>query len=392
MSARGILAALALVAAGPASAACDAANGYAFAFGSQPATTLSYAGRYTYQAATPGGATRAFTVAFATDGLTSSTIGGAQMPAISAALTDAANARTLMVGGAFGGRTAAIAADARVIRTILTFAQPVRDLTLTVHDVDFANNQYRDWFMVTGSNGGATYAATLSTPFGSNNGTGPRSATGSTLTMGPATTPYALTAAQAVGTGTSPNTGSNAGDISVAFPQPVTSVTLRYGNHPLTAGETATGQQAYGLSRVAFCPMPAVSVAKTSAPFAATGPARFNAPGSDVVYIITVTNAGGSPVDLNGIALVDVLPAAVAFFNGDYDGAGPSSANFAIAPGTSGVALAATNVGYSNNGGASYAYAPAAGYDANVNRVRFAPTGSMAANSSFSVSFRARIK
>lgn len=392
MIARWFPAALALATASPASAACDAANGYAYAFGSQAATTLSYAGSYTYQAATPGGASRAFTVTFATNGLTSSTIGGAQMPAISAALTDAANGRTLMVGGTFGSRTAAFASDVRVIRTILTFAQPVRDLTLTVHDVDFANNQYRDWFMVTGSNGAATYAATLSTPFGSNNGAGPRSATGSTMTLGPATTPYAITASEAVGTSTSPNTGSNAGDISIAFPQPVTTVTLRYGNYPLGAGETTTGQQAYGLSRVAFCPLPVVSVARGADVLATTGPDRFNAPGSDVVYTITVTNAGGSPVDLNGVSLVDILPARVTFFNGDYDGAGAGTANFVLAPGTSGVALTAANVGYSNNGGASYAYAPASGYDANVGRIRFAPTGSMAANSSFAVSFRARIK
>lgn len=383
---------LALLAAAPASAACDAANSYSFAFASQPAASLSYAGTYNYTAATPGGAARAFAVSFGINGATSTTVGGTQMPAVSTLLTDAANNRTLMVGGTLAGRTTAIAADTRVIRTILTFAQPIRDLTLTVHDVDFAANQYRDWFMVTGANGAASYTATLSTPFGSNNGTGPRSATGSAMTLGPATTPYALTAEQAVGTSTSPNTGSNTGDISIAFPQPVTTVILRYGNYPLTSGETVTGQQAYGLSRVAFCPLPSIAVVKTSAPSAATGVDRFNAPGSDVVYTITVTNSGGSPVDLNGMVLTDLFPAQASFFNGDFDDAGAGTTNFALGTGTSGVILATSGVTYSNNGGASYAYAPAAGHDPAVNRIRFAPTGSMAANSSFTIRFRARIK
>lgn len=389
---RSACAALALLLATPARADCDAANTFAYNFGSQAATTLNYAATYNYSASTPGGVTRAFSVGFATNGLTSSTIGGSQMPAISALLTDAANGRTLMVGGAFGGRTAAIANDTRVIRTILTFAQPIRDLTLTVHDVDFAANQYRDWFMVTGSNGAATYSATLATPFGSNNGAGPRSATGSTLTMGAATTPFALTSAQAVGTSTSPNTGSNAGDISIAFPQPVTTVTLRYGNYPLTNGETATGQQAYGVSRVAFCPMPALSVAKTSAPSVATGQDRFNIPGADVAYAITVTNAGGSPVDLAGLVLTDILPAQARFFNGDFDPAVPNSGPFQLTAGGSGVTLTPANAAFSADGGNTYGYVPTAGYDANVRAIRVAPGGRLAANTSFTIRFRAKIQ
>lgn len=383
---------LALSVPGAAHAACDANNQYSFSFGTQAAATLSYAGSYNYTAANPLGATQPFTVSFGTNGTTSTTVGGTQMPAITNLLTDGTNNRTLMVGGTFGGRTAAIAANTRVIRTNLTFAQPVRDLTLTVHDVDFANNQYRDWFMVTGGNGAASYAASLSTPYGSNNGTGPRSATGSTLTLGPATTPFNITAAEAVGTSTSANTGVSNGDVSVSFPQPVTTVTLRYGSYPLSSGETATGQQAYGLSRVAFCPMPNVSVTKTSATFETTGANRFNVPGAEVVYTITVNNSGGSPVDLDGMAITDPLPGQAVFFNGDYNGSGAGTAAFGFNAGTSGVSMPASALSFSNNGGASFAYTPATGFDPAVNAVRFAPAGSMAANSSFQVSFRARIK
>jgi len=55
------------------------------------------------------------------------------------------------------------------------------------------------------------------------------------------------------------------------------------------------------------------------------------------------------------------------------------------------VTLTAANVTYSNNGGTTYTYVPAAGYDPAVNRLRFAPGGTMAANSSFTIKFRARI-
>ena len=82
----------------------------------------------------------------------------------------------------------------------------------------------------------------------------------------------------------------------------------------------------------------------------------------------------------------------MSFFNGDFDGAGAGTTNFALSANASEVSLAAGGVAYSNNGGASYAYAPAAGHDAAVQRVRFAPTGSMAANSSFAIRFRARIR
>ena len=89
------------------------------------------------------------------------------------------------------------------------------------------------------------------------------------------------------------------GDIVISFPQPVTSVTISYGNFPLQSGESSTGQQRFGISQVRFCPMPAIAIAKTSAPYITTAgsPDRFNAPGSDVAYTLTVTNSGGSPVD-----------------------------------------------------------------------------------------------
>jgi hypothetical protein len=92
------------------------------------------------------------------------------------------------------------------------------------------------------------------------------------------------------------------------------------------------------------------------------------------------------------IMLTDPLPAATSFYNGDIDDAGPLATNFEFVPGTSGLTFAAANLAYSNNGGSSYAYSPAAGYDAAVNAIRLSAQGTMAANSSFSIRFRTRIK
>ncbi|MGH6781823.1 MAG: hypothetical protein ACREB5_06945, partial [Sphingomonadaceae bacterium] len=300
---------------------------------------------------------------------------------------------SLVVGGIFTARTADIFSNTRVIRAIFTFPVPIRDMNVTVHDIDYTNNQYRDWFAVVGRNGASSYVPVMTTPFGTvNTLAGPRSNASSSLRLGPETTPYNVNQAAAVGTGASGN-NVNTGNITVSFAQPVTSVELRYGNYPYTSGETTTGQQGYGVDGISFCPMPNVAVAKASAPYVtvAGDPNRFAIPQADIAYTLTVTNSGGSPVDLGSTFLSDILPANMTFYNGDYDGAGAGTANYEFAAGSSGLTLVPANVTYSNNGGASYAYAPAAGYDANVKALRFAPQGTMAANSSFTIRFRARV-
>ncbi|MDB5692059.1 MAG: hypothetical protein JWO81_1122 [Alphaproteobacteria bacterium] len=384
------LAALVTAWAAPAAASCSAANTYNFSFSNQAAATLNYAAASTFTASTSGGATQNFTTAFSTNGLSSTQVAGIQMPAITNTLTTGTGGRTLMIGGTFSGRTASIAGATRVILTTFTFATPIRDLAITVHDIDFTADQYRDWLMVTGANGASTYTPTMTTPFGTNNTTG-GTAGSSSLTLGPTGAPFNLTAQQAVGTGASNNTNSDFGDIAVSFVQPVTSVTIRYGNYPLSAGESNTGQQAFGISAISFCPMPSISTSKTSAPLGTTGAARFDAPGSDVVYTITVTNNGGSPVDAATIVLTDTLPAQASFYNADFDTALPGTDPFLLTAGSSGVTLAAANVSYSNNG-TTYTYTPAAGYDAAVKGVKFAPQGTMAANSSFTVKYRVQVK
>jgi len=394
MRAISFLAATALLLAGmPAQAACDANNTYSFAFSSVADASLTYGNTYTYTATNPLGATRSFTFRAVNNGLSSIQVNSENMPQISSDVTSGTGGKTFQVGGIFPSRTASITSNTRTIRLTIAFTAPVRDIIINTHDLDFTSNQFRDWLHVTGSDGVSSFVPVLSAPAGNNNGSGARTATGSTVNFGAATTPFLLSSNEGVGNATSADVNVTNGDVAISFPQPVTSITISYGNYPLQSGESNSGQQRVGISQVRFCPMPAITVAKTSAPYVTTAgsPDRFNAPGSDVAYTLTVTNSGGSAVDLSSLVLTDVLPPEMTFYNGDYDPAVPGMGPFQLVAGSSGITLPASGRAYSNNNGASYAYTPVAGYDAAVDALRLTPSGTMAANSSFTIRFRARI-
>lgn len=379
---------------GAAQAACPAANQYNFSFASQAAATLNYANTYTYTATSTALGNQNFTVNWIVNGTSSTIVGGQQMPAISNLVTDGVAANNLVVGAIFTARTADVSVNTRVVVTRFNFATPIRDFTAQINDIDFNANQFRDWLQVNGINGAANYAPSLSTPFGTNNTVpGPHSNASSSQLVGATATPLSLTVRQSGGTSASGN-NSTTGTITAVFAQPVTQVEIRYGNYPLTAGETATGQQAIGIQSISYCPMPSLTVTKASAPFssAITDPNRFNIPGADEIYTLTVSNSNSSPVDIGTMVLTDVLPSALTFYNGDIDDAGPLTTNYEFVAGTSGLTFVPANLGYSNNGGSTYTYSPAAGYDTAVNAIRLSPQGTMAANSSFSIRFRARIK
>ena len=381
--------------AAPAYAVCPATNQFNFTFATATAATLDYAGTYSYTATNGLGQNQAIGVSFISNGLSSSIAGGQQMPAITTLINDGGTTnRNLVIGGIFTGRTADVAVNTRVAVIVFTFATPIRDFSVQVNDVDFTTNQFRDWLQITGVNGAASYVPSLTTPFGQSNATGgTRTNASSSQALGATTTPVTINSSQSVGTGASGN-NANTGTITGSFIQPVTRIEVRYGNYPLQTGETATGQQAIGIQAISFCPMPQLTFAKSSTPFitAAADPRRFNAPGSDVVYSLTLTNSNSSPIDLNQVVLTDPLPAQVSFFNGDIDDAGALTTNYEFVPGTSGLTFAAGNLTYSNNGGTSYVYNPATGYDPLVTAIRLNPQGTMAANSSFTLRFRTRIK
>ncbi len=374
--------------AAPAQAACDTANAYSFAFADRPAATLAYGNSYGYSATSGSGATQAFTVTLAQNGLTSTVVGGTQLPAISTLVTGPdATRRNLVLGGTFGGRTTDIAGGTRVVTVTFAFALPVRDVTIDLHDIDYSAGQFRDWLMVTGTAGSATYTPVVTTPFGNGNVAGvSRTATGSSVAIGAMASPLTLTNRQAGGTGVAGN-NSDTGKITASFAQPVTSVTLRYGNYPLTGGETGTGQQGIGIAGVSFCPLPIVSVIKTSTPLA--GPlGAYDLPGSDVVYTLTVTNSGGSAADAGSLTLVDLLPPGVVFRNSPFD-AGTAAPFKVIGAGVSLPPGAAT---FSSNNGATWSLAPAAGYDPAVTGIRLAPAGTLAAGATVEIAFVTRIK
>lgn len=383
----------AALAASSAYAACSAANQYNFSFANQAAATLNYANSYTYAANSTGLGNQNFTVNWIINGVSSSIVGGAQMPAISNLITDGVAARNLVIGSIFTGRTADISVNNRVVVTRFAFPVPIRDFSVQVNDIDFTDNQFRDWLQVNGINGAANYNPGLATPHGTNNTVpGPHAAATSSQLVGATTTPLSLTIRQSGGTGASGN-NSNTGTISATFLQPVTVVEVRYGNYPLTGTETATGQQAIGIQSISYCPVPNLTVAKTSSVFSdgisGTNPKAI--PGADVIYSLTVTNSNSSPVDLNQTVLTDLLPPNTTFYNGDIDDAGPLTTNYEFLPGTSALTLSSANITYTNNNGSTYAYTPATGYDAAVDGVRFNPQGSMAANSSFTVRLRTRV-
>jgi uncharacterized repeat protein (TIGR01451 family) len=375
-----------LAQAAPAYADCTATNRFNFTFSSQAAQTLSYAGTYNYTATNGLAQNATITASFFANGLASSSVAGQTLPAITDLISGPGGGRTLVIGGIFTDRTPDIAGNTRVTRVTFTFLQPIRDFFVEVHDVDYTNNQFRDWMGVTGTDGTTTYTPLLETPYGtSNNGVDPTTNTNSSIRVGSPTS--FLNPQQAYGISGSANTGTDTGTISASFEQPVTSVTLTYGNYPLTGSEWNTGQQGVGIERISFCPMPDVDVTKTSAPVASSLGA-FNLPENDVIYTITVTNNGGSPVDANSLVLEDGLPSGITFRNTAFDGT--TSLPFKVT-GVSGVTLSAAGISYSQTGNASFGYTPAAGYDAQVDAFRVVPSGQLPANSSVSVQFRGRI-
>ncbi len=380
------------------SAACPTTNLYNFSFGTATAATLAYGSTYTYTATNGNSQTQTFTMKTTANGLSSSLLNtgtaNVQLPAINSLVTDGTVTNNLVIGGTFAGRTASINGTSNLLNTVMTFATPIRDFTIQVNDIDYTNNQYRDWLYISGSNGASIYTPTINTPFSTNNIGGATTNASSTLALGPASTPYTgETAKESIGTANNPN-NVNGGTLTASFAQPVTSITVNYGNYPLQSGETVTGQQAYGIQSISFCPVPKLTMTKTSAPFITdtTNPLSHNVPGADIIYTLTVTNTDTSPVDASSLVLTDPLPSNVTFYNGDIDGTGPLTTNYNFTAGSSGLTFAAANLTYSNNGGTSYVYTPTAGYDSVVTAVRLAPQGTMAANSSFSVQFRVKIK
>lgn len=376
----------------PAFADCSVGNRFKYNFAAAPAATLSYAGSSSYTAINDNGATQLMTVSFITDGTVSTAVNGIQLPAIATLINDGGTVnRNLVIGGTLAGRTADISANSRVFVTVFTFTNAIRDFTIQINDVDYTLNQFRDWVEIIGSNAGSSYPPALATPFGTNNSVpGPHISASSSMVVGAATTPVAVTLTQVTGTGAS-NNNSNTGTVTASFVQPVTRIEVRQGNYPLQTGETATGQQAIGIQAITFCPLPSVTLTKSATPLA-SAPGNFHTPGSDIIYALTLTNSNSSPVDIDRAIVTDPLPPQISFYNGDFNDAGPGTATVEFLPGTTGMTFSPSDISFSNNGGSSFGFVPASGYDPAVNAIRLNPKGVLGENSSVTFRFRARIK
>lgn len=120
-------------------------------------------------------------------------------------------------------------------------------------------------------------------------------------------------------------------------------------------------------------------------------------PGGRMTYTITVDNPGSRAVTANSIVITDPLPTQLSLATSDFGSAGSGPIAFSGA-GTgltySFVSLASTtdDVDFSNNGGSTWTYVPAAGVDPAITHIRILPKGSMAAGSSFSIQFRGEIE
>ena len=150
--------------------------------------------------------------------------------------------------------------------------------------------------------------------------------------------------------------------------------------------------------------LPDLQASKTVAMYDPEDEGVYSIPGNDVIYTITVKNAGDGAVDSNSIEIIDPLPPEVRFFNGDIDGAaGPETLPVAFTQ-TAGAGLTfdyATDVrfGTGNTQPADFnacsVIAPDELYREDLTSICLNPKGSLAAGDpepEIAFSFRTQIK
>lgn len=377
-----------------AQTSCNATNLFTLDWDAQtPKNTALGTGARTFTVTNLAGQTVTVTMTFAGETASYIDSGYGQTPNISVQNVGGIGAteNTLFLATDFLGYTTNITSTTNVAVVRFSFSVPVRDVAFKIMDIDYSAGQFRDWVRVNTSNGATNYTPVLASPYGSrNNVSNPGLTAPGVAYIGPGTTAgYTFVSGDLIGTGISA-LNQDFGLINTSSTVPITQAEVRYGNGPASTMTGTAGIQSIAIHDISFCPMPVLSMTKTAAPVATTGDNRFNIPGADVDYTITVTNTGGSPVDINTATIGDLLPANVTFFNGDIDTATAGTQNFVFTPGTSGLTLAAANITYLN--AANAPITPAVGYDANVRTVRWQPQGTMAANSSFAIRFRTQIK
>jgi parallel beta-helix repeat protein len=173
----------------------------------------------------------------------------------------------------------------------------------------------------------------------------------------------------------------------------------------LTGTATIAGETSEFSGNVLVTGGPGLSVAKSVQPVSdpvnnAANPKSI--PGSVQLYNVRVTNGGSGPVDNNGVAIVDVIPANTRLFVGNIGAPGSGPVLFVNGSPSSGLTWTFTalnsatdNLDFSNDGGATWAYVPvpdANGYDAAVTHLRMRPQGTMPGNGGGNPYFELRFR
>lgn len=150
-------------------------------------------------------------------------------------------------------------------------------------------------------------------------------------------------------------------------------------------------------------PMPDLQASKSVALYDPTNIGLYAVPGNDVIYTLTVSNAGDGAADADTIELIDTLPAEIEFWNGDIDDAsGPESfpVAFAQTVGTGMTLTYSTDVRFGTgatapaNFAACSVVAPNNSYRPDLTYICLNPKGVLAAGDpdpTIELSFRSRI-
>jgi fimbrial isopeptide formation D2 family protein len=123
-------------------------------------------------------------------------------------------------------------------------------------------------------------------------------------------------------------------------------------------------------------------------------------PGAYVHYTITVANPNAFTIDNDSVVISDPTPASVALFVNSLpsttgpvlfqNGSPSSTLNFTYAS----LSSTTDDVDFSNDGGTSWTYTPVpdpSGFDSAITNIRIRPKGTMAANSSFTLTLRYKV-
>ncbi|MDG6347908.1 hypothetical protein QAA18_04015 [Luteimonas sp. 8-5] len=119
-------------------------------------------------------------------------------------------------------------------------------------------------------------------------------------------------------------------------------------------------------------------------------------PGAFVDYLITIMNPSTVPVDPDSVWLTDMIPDELMMVVADLVAPGSGPVEFTDGSPASGLHLGISDVEFSSDGGATWAYVPTAGSDgtdALVKALRINPKGTFNPNNAaFQVRFRTRVR